>query len=182
MHFKNDYKLSPTTSARIKCDQCCQPATTGQNNGGAPFWYHCDACAEVGRQTGHFYSEADSLQGCRESDRIAEGLDAMGNFAGIEALGAAIRQHRHTTQSTEVETIDLTPVGCQTPEGNQHVNRALEVIDRANCRVAQLATEMVETLARNEQYPSEKLDALKDAIQHRHRAYDSLYKAISGKG
>jgi chaperonin cofactor prefoldin len=41
---------------------------------------------------------------------------------------------------------------------------------------------MVETLAKNEQHPCEKLDALKDAIQHRHRAYDSLYKAISGKG
>jgi hypothetical protein len=80
-----------------------------------------------------------------------------------------------------VQTIDITPVGCQTPE-DERIRRAIEIIDRANSRVASLATEMVETLARNEQYPSEKLDALKDAIQHRHRAYDSLYKAISGKG
>lgn len=57
--------------------------------------------------------EDDSLQGCRESDRIAEGLDAMGNFAGIEALGASIRKHGHTNQT---DTIDLPPVGCQTPD------------------------------------------------------------------
>jgi hypothetical protein len=56
------------------------------------------------------------------------------------------------------EYIDLTPVGCQTPE-DERIRRAIEIIDRANSRVASLATEMVETLARNEQYPSEKLDA-----------------------
>jgi len=67
-------------------------------------------------------------------------------------------------------------------EENEQIRRAIEIIDRANSRVASLATEMVETLAKNEQHPCEKLDALKDAIQHRHRAYDSLYKAISGKG
>ena len=55
--FKNDYKLSPADSARIQCGQCGKPATTGQNNGGAPFWYHCDECAEVGRQTDHFYRD-----------------------------------------------------------------------------------------------------------------------------
>ena len=49
----------------------------------------------------------DSLEGCRESDRIAEGLDKMGNFAGIEALGASIRKHGHTNQT---DTIDITPV------------------------------------------------------------------------
>jgi hypothetical protein len=54
MTFKNDYKLKPADSARIKCS-CGAQATTGQNNGGAPFWYHCDECAEVGRRTCHFY-------------------------------------------------------------------------------------------------------------------------------
>jgi hypothetical protein len=53
--FKNDYKLTPVESSRIKCGQCEQPATTGQNQGSAPFWYHCDTHAEHARQTGHFY-------------------------------------------------------------------------------------------------------------------------------
>ena len=56
--FINDYRLSAADSARITC-QCGKPATTGQNNGSAPFWYHCDACAEHCRQTGHFYRDCD---------------------------------------------------------------------------------------------------------------------------
>ena len=60
MQFKNDYKLTPADSARIECsNHCGAQATTGQNNGGAPFWYHCDACAEHCRQTGHFYITDD---------------------------------------------------------------------------------------------------------------------------
>ena len=54
--FINDYKLSPEESARIKCP-CGESATTGQNNGGAPFWYHCDVCAEHCRKTGHFFRD-----------------------------------------------------------------------------------------------------------------------------
>ena len=57
-HFLNDYSLSPEESARIACQQCGAPATTGQNNGSAPFWYHCDGCADRCRQSGHFYNAA----------------------------------------------------------------------------------------------------------------------------
>ena len=46
MTFVNDYKLSPEVTARVQCSTCGAPATTGQNNGSAPFWYHCDDCAE----------------------------------------------------------------------------------------------------------------------------------------
>lgn len=63
--FKNDYRLSPAESARIKCsgyEECGAQATTGQNNGGAPFWYHCDVCAAWGRQTGHFYDAKDEVR------------------------------------------------------------------------------------------------------------------------
>jgi hypothetical protein len=61
--FKNDYRLTPVESARIKCSnykECGAQATTGQNNGTAPFWYHCDACAEHCRQTGHFYGAKET--------------------------------------------------------------------------------------------------------------------------
>lgn len=60
MKFLNDYHLTPAESARIKCS-CGAQATTGQNNGGAPFWYHCDTCAEHCRQTGHFYGAKDKV-------------------------------------------------------------------------------------------------------------------------
>lgn len=139
----------------VQCDECRdEMGTHGAMTEEEKQEYRLDQQDEAERET-----EDDSLQGCCESDRIAEGLDAMGNPID--------------------ETIDITPVGCQTPE-DERIHRAIEIIDRANSRVASLATEMVETHAKNEQYPCEKLDALKNAIQHRHKAYDSLYKAISG--
>lgn len=46
MTFANDYRLTLEDSQRIKCAECGNPATTGQNNGSAPFWYHCDECAQ----------------------------------------------------------------------------------------------------------------------------------------
>ena len=56
MTFSNDYALmSVQDSQRIKCDTCEQPATVGQNNGTAPFWYSCADCAQHARETGHFY-------------------------------------------------------------------------------------------------------------------------------
>ena len=54
-NFINDYKLSESDTKRIKCGMCDLPASTGQNNGTAPFWYHCDKHAEQARTTGHFY-------------------------------------------------------------------------------------------------------------------------------
>jgi hypothetical protein len=49
--YKNDYKLTAADSKRIQCDSCTEPATTGQNNGGAPFWYHCDKHAAELRES-----------------------------------------------------------------------------------------------------------------------------------
>ena len=163
------HEFKPDDKKPLHCAVCWhhkawwQHNADGENCDGTPIGamseeekqeYRLDQQDEAERET-----EDDSLQGCCESDRIAEGLDAMGNPID--------------------ETIDITPVGCQTPE-DERIRRAIEIIDRANSRVASLATEMVETHAKNEQYPCEKLDALKNAIQHRHKAYDSLYKAISG--
>ena len=163
------------------------------------------------------FMEADSLQGCRESDRIAEGLDEMGKpaedkgicemcgvkhnyvypdagypkptftrhflkepptFADIEAHGAAIRKHGHTNQT---ETIDITPAGLQTPEGRELVNRAMAHLDDCNRVVADLATEMIDTHARNEQYPSAKLDILKAAIESRRSSQNVLLYVVSGR-
>lgn len=56
--FKNDYKLTAADSKRIQCSapDCDDHATTGQNNGGAPFGYFCDFHAEMGRQTGKYFA------------------------------------------------------------------------------------------------------------------------------
>lgn len=78
MVFVNDYKLNPADSARIKC-HCGAQATTGQNNGGAPFNYTCDACAELCRQTGHFYGadDARAKHTAAISQEIGKAADAM---------------------------------------------------------------------------------------------------------
>lgn len=79
------------------------------------------------------------------------------------------------------ETIDITPEGCKTPEGNARVNRALAHVDEASRRVADLATQMVDRLAANQQWQSDEHDVLKAAIQHRKDAYRELLRAVAGK-
>jgi hypothetical protein len=125
----------------------------------------------------------DTLQGCRESDRIAEGLDAMGQATDesdtedCDIALAAISERGTPTG----ETIDITPVGCQTPEGNERVNRAMRVCDMTTVTVAELATQMVETLEANQSYASAKFDAIKAAIKARKDAYENLLKTVSGR-
>jgi hypothetical protein len=84
-------------------------------------------------------------------------------------------------QDKPLETIDLTPVGCQTPEGNEQVNRAMRVCDMTTVTVAELATQMVETLEANQSFASAKFDALKAAIKARKDAYENLLKSVSGR-
>ena len=60
MGYQYDYKLTAQDSLRIRCDapvggsseSCGLPATTGQNDGSAPFGYRCDEHAQQ-RRTGH---------------------------------------------------------------------------------------------------------------------------------
>jgi hypothetical protein len=84
-------------------------------------------------------------------------------------------------KDTQPKTIDLTPVGCQTLEGNERVNRAMRVCDMTTVTVAELATQMVITLEANQSYPSAKFDALKAAVTARQDAYENLLKAVSGR-
>lgn len=140
------------------------------------------------------FMEADSLQGCRESDRIAEGLDATGKPAQDDEspIGAMTEEEKEIVnpfdtmdwgdgKAKPLETIDLTPVGCQTPAGCKRVSEAMADFDNATRIVADLATEMVDTLTENSQYPSAKFDALKASIQSRRDAQNALLKAVSGR-
>lgn len=45
------------------------------------------------------------------------------------------------------QTIDLTPAGCQTPEGIARVNAALRAVDEANAECARLLDEHAGDLA-----------------------------------
>jgi len=101
---------------------------------------------------------------------------ADGNHGEIErsyASGAGIEE--------EAETIDITPEGCKTPEGAKRVQDAMNKIDSANARVADIATQMVDRLAANLQWDSEENDALKEAIQYRKDAYAELLRAVAGR-
>jgi len=54
-------------------------------------------------------------------------------------------------------------------------------LDDCNRVVADLATEMIDTHARNEQYPSAKLDILKAAIESRRSSQNVLLYVVSGR-
>ena len=65
-------------------------------------------------------------------------------------------------------------------EGNERVNRAMRVCDMTTVTVAELATQMVETLGASILRGS-RFDALKAAIQARKDAYENLLKTVSGR-
>ncbi len=89
--------------------------------------------------------------------------------------------HEQGIGETKAETIDITPVGCSTPEGAKRVHDAMNKIESANARVADMATRMVDRLAANLQWDSEENDELKDAVEYRKGAYDELLRAVAGR-
>jgi ABC-type Zn2+ transport system substrate-binding protein/surface adhesin len=57
----------------------------------------------------------------------------------------------------------------------------MRVCDMTTVTVAELATQMVNTLESNQSYPSAEFDALKAAVTARQDAYENLLKAVSGR-
>lgn len=79
-------------------------------------------------------------------EQWAQGWADKLNPKAFEEHGAAIRQHRHTTQSTEVEIIDITPVGGQTSEGVKRVQEAQQAWDSATHELANYLKNVVDDI------------------------------------
>ena len=77
------------------------------------------------------------------------------------------------------ETIDITPRGCQTPEGNARVNQVLQRIDQTSRRVADAAQRYVKAFDAESQ--TSELDELRAAIQERQSAYTEFLRAVAGR-
>ena len=77
------------------------------------------------------------------------------------------------------EFIDITPVGCQTPEGNARVNQVLQRIDQTSRRVADAAQRYVKAFDAESQ--TSELDELRAAIQERQSAYTEFLRAVAGR-
>jgi hypothetical protein len=89
--------------------------------------------------------------------------------------------HEQHLGESKAETIDITPEGCKTPDGAKRVQDAMNKIESANARVADIATQMVDRLAANLQWDSKENDMLKEAIQYRKDAYAELLRAVAGR-
>jgi len=75
-----------------------------------------------------------------------------------------------------VETIDLTPVGCQTPEGNARVNTAMRALDNATVEVANTAEQYIAN--------GRELQGYRDlckAIEERQDAQEAFLRAVAGR-
>ena len=92
----------------------------------------------------------------------------------------------------KTETIDITPEGCKTPEGNKRVNDAMTAFQESREEVARLATSLLrnETIldilragleAQEEHEAIDQLDALYDAVGVRMRAEEDFVLAVAGK-
>ncbi len=111
-------------------------------------------------------------------------------FRRIEEHGKAIRQHLHTTQSTEVETIDITPESLKTPDGIAKVNAAMEAYRESREAIAHLATVFVMQHKSEVSHGLRKagydyiLDDLRElvtAVDDRRKAEEAFLRAVAGR-
>ena len=120
----------------------------------------------------------------RLMEQWANGWAEKLNPKAIEEHGAAIRQHGHTTQSTEGETIDLTPVGCQTPEGNAPVLQAQQEWDSATHLLANTLKEILDTgdsLYAEGQPDRDAMHTIQALIGARDRKQEAFLRAVCGQ-
>ena len=94
--------------------------------------------------------------------------------------GAAIRKHGHTTQSTEVETIDITPESCKTPEGAAKVNDAMRALDNAIAEVANRAETVVQDYDNPDQIEN-SMRELRESVKARRDAQEAFLRAVAGR-
>lgn len=71
------------------------------------------------------------------------------------------------------EKVDITPVGCKTPEGIARVNAAVDRINDANARCAELLEIYYEDISASE-------DA-KAVLDERKAATEELLRALAGR-
>ena len=90
------------------------------------------------------------------------------------------------------ETIDITPEGCKTPEGNARVNEAMKAFTESREEVARLATSLLRNgtvldilraglEAQDEHEAIDQLDALYDAVAARLKAEEAFLRAVVGR-
>ena len=111
-------------------------------------------------------------------EQWANGWAEKLNPKAIEEHGAAIRQHGHTTQSTEGETIDITPVGCQTPEGVKRVSDAQQEWDSATHLLANTLKEIMDD---DEKPTTDDIQQLRALIGARDRKQEAFLRAVAGR-
>jgi hypothetical protein len=95
-------------------------------------------------------------------DQLDE-AEELANMQQLEHDGACVacgrKDGRHNAGCPSYrftgETIDITPVGMKTPEGNARVSKALDDYSASTALVAELASELLESLDHNGSIPSE---------------------------
>lgn len=135
---------------------------------------HC----EVNDEAPEFYSVYAHL--------VQGGVECIGDFEkASDAFSYAEeirRQHNNEwpiSGKVQSGTIDLTPVGCQSPEGNARVAKATRDFQGATAQVANAAETMYyEMLAGGE---FEDWTELSAAIQTRKEKQDAFLKAVAGR-
>lgn len=84
--------------------------------------------------------------------------------------------HRTKHNTMTDDTIDCTPRGCQTPEGVARVNAAMEALEAATARCANVLQDAL----RDERLASGRKIA-REAVDAREAAFQALVRALGGR-
>jgi hypothetical protein len=111
--------------------------------------------------------------------RIAD--DQTNSFMGEVWVITENGERVRTLQRELTQTIDITPAGCTTPEGNARVQAAQQEWDSATMVVANAAEQLVGNYREGLLFHyREDVRGLKAAIAVRERAKEAFLRAVAG--
>jgi hypothetical protein len=200
----------------MKCKICDEE--TGIEIGGEPFCIFCESqsprernrignyptCDECGEQHGESDCEEIPIGAMTEAEKQEYRLDQQDQAEEVAiveqmerdgaclACGRKDGLHHAGCSQRHTDTIDITPGGCQTPEGNAKVNAAMKVFEESREEVARLATALLKNgtivdmmrsvlVAQDEQEAIDYLDSLTDAVETRLKAEEAFLCAVAGR-
>jgi hypothetical protein len=112
--------------------------------------------------------------------RLCPSLDTGNHFYGSpDSLGNRYCEFCFAPMP-KVTTIDITPVGMQTPEGVARVNAAIKEQDNAILDCANLLGELVMHITDNEETHDVLVD-VKAALSRRKAASEAFLRAVAGR-
>jgi hypothetical protein len=121
-------------------------------------------------------------------NRLGDNKPKPANLEDASIAVQPLMQAQGQPEAEHVATIDITPVGLTTPEGQERVRIAMQKLENATALVANAASDLIarsgsriaEAL-KGDPDAMEDLESLTELLARRNREQDHFLRALSGR-